>query len=100
MDEVISPAPSTRPGSRRSPSPADRGEQSEHRAEIEHDRRRGRLDHGDRPVAEHEARAEPDDPDGDEQIVDAVAAVDLELTDDEIARLTEPYSPHEVVGFR
>jgi aryl-alcohol dehydrogenase (NADP+) len=30
---------------------------------------------------------------------DAVAAVDLELTDDEIASLTEPYSPHDVVGF-
>ncbi len=31
---------------------------------------------------------------------DAVAAVDLELTDDEIERLTAPYTPHEVVGFR
>ncbi|WP_375482485.1 aldo/keto reductase [uncultured Jatrophihabitans sp.] len=31
---------------------------------------------------------------------DAVAAVDLELTDDEIAQLTEHYTPHEVVGFR
>ena len=31
---------------------------------------------------------------------DAVAAVDLELTDDEIERLTAPYTPHEVVGFQ
>jgi 1-deoxyxylulose-5-phosphate synthase len=31
---------------------------------------------------------------------DAVAAVDLELTDDEIDRLTAPYTPHEVVGFQ
>ena len=31
---------------------------------------------------------------------DAVAAVDLELTDDEIERLTKPYTPHEVVGFQ
>jgi aryl-alcohol dehydrogenase-like predicted oxidoreductase len=30
---------------------------------------------------------------------DAVAAVDLQLTDDEIARLEEPYVPHPVVGF-
>ena len=30
---------------------------------------------------------------------DAVAAVELELTDDEIARLEEPYTPHPVVGF-
>jgi aryl-alcohol dehydrogenase (NADP+) len=30
---------------------------------------------------------------------DAVAAVDLHLTDDEIARLEEPYTPHPVVGF-
>ena len=33
-------------------------------------------------------------------IDDAVAAVDLELTADEIARLEEPYTPHPVVGFR
>jgi aryl-alcohol dehydrogenase (NADP+) len=33
-------------------------------------------------------------------IDDAVAAVDLELTADEIARLEEPYQPHPVVGFR
>ena len=33
-------------------------------------------------------------------IDDAVAAVDLELTADEIARLEEPYRPHPVVGFR
>jgi 1-deoxyxylulose-5-phosphate synthase len=32
-------------------------------------------------------------------IDDAVAAVDLELTDDEIARLEEPYRPHAVAGF-
>ena len=31
---------------------------------------------------------------------DAVAAVDLELSDDEIKRLTAPYTPHEVVGFQ
>jgi aryl-alcohol dehydrogenase-like predicted oxidoreductase len=30
---------------------------------------------------------------------DAVEAVDLELTDDEIARLEEPYTPHPVSGF-
>jgi len=30
---------------------------------------------------------------------DAVAAVDLTLTDEEIARLEEPYTPHAVVGF-
>jgi aryl-alcohol dehydrogenase (NADP+) len=33
-------------------------------------------------------------------IDDAVAAVELTLTDDEIARLEEPYTPHPVVGFR
>jgi aryl-alcohol dehydrogenase (NADP+) len=32
-------------------------------------------------------------------IADAVAAVDLVLSDDEIARLEEPYQPHPVVGF-
>ena len=32
-------------------------------------------------------------------LTDAVAAVDLELSDDEIARLEAPYSPHEVAGF-
>jgi aryl-alcohol dehydrogenase-like predicted oxidoreductase len=31
---------------------------------------------------------------------DAVAAVDLKLTDDEIATLEEPYHPHPVMGFR
>jgi 1-deoxyxylulose-5-phosphate synthase len=31
---------------------------------------------------------------------DAVAAVDLQLTNDELERLAAPYSPHEVVGFR
>jgi aryl-alcohol dehydrogenase (NADP+) len=30
---------------------------------------------------------------------DAIAAVDLELTTDEIASLEEPYTPHPVVGF-
>ncbi len=30
---------------------------------------------------------------------DAVAAVDVVLTDDEIARLEEPYTPHRVAGF-
>ena len=30
---------------------------------------------------------------------DAVAAVDLQLTDDEIAALEEPYTPHAVAGF-
>jgi aryl-alcohol dehydrogenase (NADP+) len=35
----------------------------------------------------------------DAHLDDAVAAVDLELTDEEIARLEEPYRPHEVVGF-
>ena len=30
---------------------------------------------------------------------DAVAAVDLTLSDDEIARLEEPYTPHPVAGF-
>jgi aryl-alcohol dehydrogenase-like predicted oxidoreductase len=30
---------------------------------------------------------------------DAVAALDLILSDDEIDRLEEPYVPHEVVGF-
>ncbi|PWW20995.1 hypothetical protein JD79_00121 [Geodermatophilus normandii] len=30
---------------------------------------------------------------------DAVAAVGLSLTDEEVARLEEPYRPHAVVGF-
>jgi aryl-alcohol dehydrogenase-like predicted oxidoreductase len=30
---------------------------------------------------------------------DAVAAVDLELTGDEVAALEEPYTPHPVAGF-
>ena len=34
-----------------------------------------------------------------QHLEDAVAAVDLQLSDDEISRLEEPYSPHEVVGF-
>jgi aryl-alcohol dehydrogenase-like predicted oxidoreductase len=32
-------------------------------------------------------------------LADAVAAVDLVLSDDEIARLEQPYQPHPVVGF-
>jgi aryl-alcohol dehydrogenase (NADP+) len=32
-------------------------------------------------------------------LTDAVAAVELELTDDEVARLEAPYAPHEVAGF-
>jgi 1-deoxyxylulose-5-phosphate synthase len=35
-----------------------------------------------------------------QHIDDAVAAVDLELSADEISRLEEPYTPHQVVGFR
>jgi aryl-alcohol dehydrogenase (NADP+) len=31
---------------------------------------------------------------------EAVAALDLELTDDEVAALEEPYRPHQVAGFR
>ena len=30
---------------------------------------------------------------------DAVASLDIELTDDEVARLEEPYTPRQVVGF-
>jgi len=33
-------------------------------------------------------------------IDDAIAAVDLQLTAEEILRLEEPYTPHPVVGFR
>jgi aryl-alcohol dehydrogenase (NADP+) len=32
-------------------------------------------------------------------VADAVAAVDLVLSDDEVARLEEPYAPHPVAGF-
>jgi 1-deoxyxylulose-5-phosphate synthase len=35
----------------------------------------------------------------DAHLDDAVAAVDLHLSDEEIARLEEPYTPHAVVGF-
>ncbi|NEK59175.1 aldo/keto reductase [Geodermatophilus sabuli] len=35
----------------------------------------------------------------DAHLDDAVAAVDLELTEEEVARLEEPYTPHAVVGF-
>jgi 1-deoxyxylulose-5-phosphate synthase len=31
---------------------------------------------------------------------DAVAALDVELTDDEIELLEKPYQPHAVAGFR
>ncbi|WP_222193105.1 aldo/keto reductase [Modestobacter italicus] len=34
-----------------------------------------------------------------QHLEDAVAAVDLRLTAEEVARLEEPYTPHEVVGF-
>jgi aryl-alcohol dehydrogenase (NADP+) len=34
-----------------------------------------------------------------EHLADAIAAVDVELTADEIASLEEPYQPHEVLGF-
>ena len=30
---------------------------------------------------------------------DAVAALELELSDEEVKRLEEPYRPHEVAGF-
>jgi aryl-alcohol dehydrogenase-like predicted oxidoreductase len=30
---------------------------------------------------------------------DAIAALDIELSDEEIERLEEPYVPHAVVGF-
>ena len=33
------------------------------------------------------------------QLDDALAAVDLVLTDDEIDRLEAPYQPHQVAGF-
>ena len=33
-------------------------------------------------------------------IADAVAALDIVLSDDEIARLEEPYVPHAIVGFQ
>ena len=32
-------------------------------------------------------------------IDDAVAALDIELTDDEVRRLEEPYQPHPVMGL-
>jgi aryl-alcohol dehydrogenase-like predicted oxidoreductase len=35
----------------------------------------------------------------DQHLDDAVAAVDLQLSAEEIARLEEPYTPHAVVGF-
>ncbi|MBB3082815.1 aldo/keto reductase [Geodermatophilus sabuli] len=35
----------------------------------------------------------------DAHLDDAVAAVDLRLTDEEVARLEEPYTPHAVAGF-
>jgi aryl-alcohol dehydrogenase (NADP+) len=30
---------------------------------------------------------------------DALAALDIDLTEDEVKQLTEPYTPHEVAGF-
>ncbi|MGK5111865.1 MULTISPECIES: aldo/keto reductase [unclassified Geodermatophilus] len=35
----------------------------------------------------------------DAHLDDAVAAVDLQLTEEEVARLEEPYTPHGVAGF-
>jgi 1-deoxyxylulose-5-phosphate synthase len=35
-----------------------------------------------------------------EQLTQALSAVDIELDDDEVAYLEEPYAPHEVAGFR
>lgn len=35
----------------------------------------------------------------DHHIDDAVAALDVKLTSDEIARLEEPYTPHNIAGF-
>jgi 1-deoxyxylulose-5-phosphate synthase len=32
-------------------------------------------------------------------LTDAIASLDVDLTDDEVARLEEPYRPHEVAGF-
>jgi aryl-alcohol dehydrogenase-like predicted oxidoreductase len=32
-------------------------------------------------------------------IADAVAAVDIQLTDDEVSQLEAPYTPHEIAGF-
>jgi aryl-alcohol dehydrogenase (NADP+) len=33
-------------------------------------------------------------------LTDAVASLDITLTDDEVAQLEEPYTPHDVSGFR
>jgi aryl-alcohol dehydrogenase-like predicted oxidoreductase len=33
-----------------------------------------------------------------EHLDDAVAALDVELSDDEVASLEEPYAPHPVLG--
>jgi 1-deoxyxylulose-5-phosphate synthase len=35
----------------------------------------------------------------DRHLDDAIAAVDIRLSEEEVARLEEPYTPHEVVGF-
>jgi aryl-alcohol dehydrogenase (NADP+) len=35
----------------------------------------------------------------DQHLDDAVAAIDVRLTDEEIARLEEPYTPHAAAGF-
>jgi aryl-alcohol dehydrogenase (NADP+) len=34
-----------------------------------------------------------------EQLSDAVAAVDIDLSDEEVTALEEPYTPHPVMGF-
>ncbi|MEV5746290.1 hypothetical protein AB0L00_00605 [Actinoallomurus sp. NPDC052308] len=35
----------------------------------------------------------------DRHLDDALAALELRLTDDEITRLEKPYTPHAVAGF-
>jgi aryl-alcohol dehydrogenase-like predicted oxidoreductase len=35
-----------------------------------------------------------------EHLTDAVAAVELKLTPEEVARLEAPYVPHPVMGFK
>ena len=34
-----------------------------------------------------------------QHIEDAVAAIDMQLTDEEVVSLEEPYTPHGIVGF-
>ena len=38
-------------------------------------------------------------PTGDERVDDAVAALALKLTPEEMTALEEPYAPHPVMGF-